>query len=674
MPADLDKATLHAFDTLRNRIAYHDALYYKDARPEIDDQAYDRIKAEFEKLLRAHPQLENRLDPKSRVGDDRSEGFESYAHRIPMLSLDNTYSREDFFHFVERIEKQFANEAFQLTVEPKIDGVAVSLTYENGVLSRALTRGNGTEGDDITQNVKLIQNLPLRINAENSTDIMEVRGEIYMRHREFERINALRKERGQSLYKNPRNLAAGTIKLLDFAEAQKRHLDIVTYGIGAFEPTNSFNSQAEVQERLKDWQFPVLEKFWLAHSSEEAWQCIQALDALRNAFTYPTDGAVIKVNAFSQQGILGSTAKAPRYAIAYKFEAERAETRLKDIQLQIGRTGAITPVALLEPVQLAGTTVSRASLHNEDEILRKDIRIGDSVVVQKAGEIIPQVLSVNLEKRPADSRSFSFAKHLERNHIQAVRDPDGATWRITNTDDPIRRKRTLMHFASRSAMDIENLGSAVIKQLIDRFQLQDLSELYTLKEKDFLELEKFKEKSASNLYRAIEASKSQALWRLIHGVGIPNVGKQAAKDLEYHFKSMDRLQSASYSDLIQIDGIGSTMADSICKWFDQPENQDMLARFKEQGLNLESTVNKSQHPSAQSLANKRFVITGKLPSMSREDAAERIEAAGGKVSSSVSKKTDYVLAGEAAGSKLTQAEALGIPLLTENSFLELLNS
>lgn len=672
MATDLDKATLDAFDALRDRIAHHDALYYKDAQPEIDDQAYDRLKAQFEKLLQTYPELENRLSPNSRIGDDRSEGFESFAHRIPMLSLDNTYSREDFFHFVERIEKQFVAESFQLTIEPKIDGVAVSLTYENGVLSRALTRGNGTEGDDITQNVKLIQSLPKRLATENCPQLMEVRGEIYMRHSEFERINALRKETGQSLFKNPRNLAAGTIKLLDFAEAQKRHLDIVTYGIGAFEPTNSFNSQAEVQARLKDWQFPVLEKFWIAQSTEEAWRYIQTLDELRNAFAYPTDGAVIKVNAFSQQSLLGSTAKAPRYAIAYKFEAERAETRLKDIQLQIGRTGAITPVALLEPVQLAGTTVSRATLHNEDEILRKDIRIGDSVLVQKAGEIIPQVLSVNLDKRPADSQAFSFAEHLEKRNIQAERDPDGATWRITASDDPTRRKRVLMHFASRTAMDIENLGSAVIEQLIDKYQLKDPADLYKLKEEDFLELDKFKEKSASNLSRALEASKSQALWRLIHGIGIPNVGKQAAKDLEFHFKSLDRLELASYSDLIQIDGIGSIMAESICKWFDQPENQRMLAQFKEHGLNLESTANKTQ--GQQNLADKTFVITGKLSSMSREEAAERIEEAGGKVSSSVSKKTDFLLAGEAAGSKLSKAKALAIPVLSEDAFRKLLNS
>ena len=455
-------------------------------------------------------------------------------------------------------------------------------------MTRALTRGNGTEGDDITQNVQLIQDLPHKI--PEGLGFMEIRGEIYMRHDEFERINALRKEKGQDIYKNPRNLAAGTIKLLDYKEAQKRSLNIVTYGIGAFEPQSLFSTQQSIQEKLELWGFPVLEKFWIANNAEEAWSSIEKLDQMRNHFTYPTDGAVIKVNAFSQQKRLGSTAKAPRYAIAYKFEAEKAETRLKDIQLQIGRTGAITPVAILEPVQLAGTTVSRATLHNEDEIMRKDIRIGDTVLVQKAGEIIPQVLSVNLKKRPIDSQIFCFSDHLKALNIEAERDPDGATWRITAKDDPIRRQRALMHFASRPAMDIENLGSAVIEQLIEIFKIKDPSDLYSLTENDFLKLEKFKEKSASNLYRSIQSSKSRDLWRLIHGFGIPNVGKQAAKELESEFKSMEGLQSASYYELIKIDGIGATMAESIRTWFDDTDNQIMLSQLKEAGLSMEAEI------------------------------------------------------------------------------------
>lgn len=657
-----------AFLRLKQIIAHHDDLYYKQANPEIDDQAYDRLKAELEALLEKHPEFKDAQTTLSLVGDDRIDGFQSFKHRLPMLSLDNTYNKDDFFTFAQRLETQFSKETFQLTIEPKIDGVAVSIIYENGVMTRALTRGNGTEGDDITQNVRLIQDLPHTI--PQSSGFMEIRGEIYMRHDEFERINAIRKENGQDIYKNPRNLAAGTIKLLDFEEAQKRSLKIVTYGIGAFEPSSLFSTQQSVQEKLKDWGLPVLEKFWIAKNAEEAWIAIETLDQMRNRFTYPTDGAVIKVNDFSQQRRLGSTAKAPRYAIAYKFEAEKAETRLKDIQLQIGRTGAITPVAILEPVQLAGTTVSRATLHNEDEIKRKDIRIGDTVVVQKAGEIIPQILSVNLDKRKADAQVFCFSDHLKSLNIEAQRDSDGATWRITAKDDPIRRQRALMHFASRPAMDIENLGTAVIEQLIQIFAIKDPSDLYSLSKNDFLKLEKFKEKSANNLYQSIQSSKSQDLWRLIHGIGIPNVGKQAAKDLESEFQSLDRLQSASYSELIQIDGIGATMAESIRTWFDDTDNQFMLTRFKEQGLNMEAIKIESEE--AQTLANKTFVITGKFESMTRDQAGALIEQYGGKVSSSVSAKTDYLVAGESAGSKLDKAQKLGVTIISDQELTQLI--
>ncbi|MDA0848983.1 MAG: NAD-dependent DNA ligase LigA [Verrucomicrobia bacterium] len=657
-----------AFLRLKQLIAHHDDLYYKQANPEIDDQAYDRLKSELEALLEKHPEFKDAQTTLSLVGDDRIDGFQSFKHRLPMLSLDNTYNKDDFFTFAQRLETQFSKETFQLTIEPKIDGVAVSITYESGVMTRALTRGNGTEGDDITQNVRLIQDLPHTI--PQSSGFMEIRGEIYMRHDEFERINAIRKENGQDTYKNPRNLAAGTIKLLDFEEAQKRSLNIVTYGIGAFEPSSLFSTQQSIQEKLKDWGLPVLEKFWIAKDAEEAWTAIETLDQMRNRFTYPTDGAVIKVNDFSQQRRLGSTAKAPRYAIAYKFEAEKAETRLKDIQLQIGRTGAITPVAILEPVQLAGTTVSRATLHNEDEIKRKDIRIGDTVVVQKAGEIIPQILSVNLDKRKADAQVFCFSDHLKSLNIEAQRDSDGATWRITAKDDPIRRQRALMHFASRPAMDIENLGTAVIEQLIQIFAIKDPSDLYSLSKNDFLKLEKFKEKSANNLYQSIQSSKSQDLWRLIHGIGIPNVGKQAAKDLESEFQSLDRLQSASYSELIQIDGIGATMAESIRTWFDDTDNQFMLTQFKEQGLNMEAIKIESEE--AQTLANKTFVITGKFESMTRDQAGALIEQYGGKVSSSVSAKTDYLVAGESAGSKLDKAQKLGVTIISDQELTQLI--
>lgn len=653
---------------LRAEIAKHDRLYYKEALPKIDDQAYDRLKAQLAQLEAANPEFDFGSSPTKSVGDDRLDAFESYRHRIPMLSLDNTYSAEELIEFGQRLQKRFPTHSLTYLVEPKIDGVAVSLTYENGQFVRAASRGNGIEGDDITSNVRNIRNLPNSI--QNAPAILEVRGEIYMRHEEFERINRARAAAGQTLYANPRNLAAGTIKLLDPAESRSRKLDIVLYGVGACEPENFFHSQSEIQQKLKDWRFPVLEKFWLAKGIEDAWKRIEELDTIRQGFTYPTDGAVVKLNDFELQKAAGYTSKAPRWAIAYKFEAERAETLLKEISLQIGRTGAVTPVAILEPVQLAGTTVSRATLHNEDEILRKDIRPGDTVLVQKAGEIIPQVLSVNLDKRPANSLPFIFGDHLKALGIIAERDPAQAVWRIVSKDDPIRQQRALQHFASRACMDIENLGAAVVEQLVNRGLAKTPADLYALTKDQLLELDKFADKSAQNLIAALEASKQCELWQLIHGLGIPHVGKQSAKDLEANFDSLDTIATANEEELETIDGIGSIMAQSIYAWFADRDNQLLIEQLKAHGLNFAST---RQAQSNGALAGKTIVLTGTLPSLTRDEATKLIEAAGGRTSSSVSKKTDYVLAGEATGSKYAKAEKLGITILDENAFKALVD-
>lgn len=654
---------------LRAEIAQHDALYYKDARPAVDDRAYDRLKARLAELEAAHPEFDFGASPTQSVGDDRLDAFESYRHRKPMLSLDNTYSSAELIEFGRRLGKRFPGQTLTYLVEPKIDGVAVSLTYENGRFVRAVTRGNGIEGDDITSNVRGIEGLPESI--ADAPAVLEVRGEIYMRHEEFERINAAREAEGQALYANPRNLAAGTVKLLDPAEARRRKLDIVLYGVGACEPGDYFGSQSEIQQKLKGWRFPVLEKYWLAEGIEDAWKCIEELDTLRQGFAYPTDGAVLKLNDFAQQEEAGFTSKAPRWAIAYKFEAERAETLLKEISLQIGRTGAVTPVAILEPVQLAGTTVSRATLHNEDEIRRKDIRPGDTVLVQKAGEIIPQVLSVNLDKRPAGSRPFHFGEHLKALGIEAERDPSQAVWRIVSKDDPVRQRRALQHFASRGCMDIENLGAAVVEQLVDRGLARTPAELYTLTEAQLLDLDKFAEKSAKNLLDALEASKQRELWQLIHGLGIPHVGKQSAKDLEANFDSLDAIAAATEEQLEAVDGIGGIMAQSIHAWFDDAENRRLIEQLKAQGLNFESG---RQAQAGGPLSGKTLVLTGSLPGMTRDEATRRIEAAGGRTSSSVSKKTDYLLAGEASGSKYAKAEKLGVPILDEAAFRDLLES
>ena len=653
--------------SLRAEIARHDALYYQQAQPEIDDQAYDRLKAELAELEAAHPEFDFEASPTRSVGDDRLEAFESYRHRLPMLSLDNTYSSTELIEFGKRLEKRFPGSQLQFLVEPKIDGVAVSLTYERGNFVRAVSRGNGSEGDDITQNVKHIAGLPDKI--EDAPEVLEVRGEIYMQHREFERINAARESEGLPLYANPRNLAAGTVKLLDPNIARTRKLEIVLYGIGACEPENLFTHQAGIQEALRSWQFPVLEKYWLADEIEDAWRCIEELDTLRKNFSYPTDGAVVKLDDFKLQKEAGFTSKAPRWAIAYKFEAERAETRLKEISLQIGRTGAVTPVAILEPVQLAGTTVSRATLHNEDEIRRKDIRPGDTVLVQKAGEIIPQILSVKLDKRPADSQPFDFGQHLNALGIRAEREPGQAAWRIVSKDDPLRQQRALQHFASRACMDIENLGSAVIEQLVSRGLAKSPADLYQIAADQLLELDKFAEKSAQNLVSAIEASKQRDLWQLIHGLGIPHVGKQSAKDLEAHFRSLDTLSQAEEESLEAVDGVGSIMAQSIHAWFADPENRALIEGLRRHGLNFQS---KAPLNTDGALSGKTFVLTGSLPTLSRDEASARIEKAGGRTSSSVSKKTDFLVAGEAAGSKYAKAEKLGVPILDEAALLQML--
>jgi len=654
---------------LRAEIAKHDRLYYKDATPSIDDQAYDRLKAELATLEAASPEFNFGDSPTQSVGDDRLEAFVSYTHRVPMLSLDNTYSMEALIEFGRRLEKRFPDQTLNYLVEPKIDGVAVSLTYEHGQFVRAVSRGNGAEGDDITSNVRPIAGLPTTI--ENAPDILEVRGEIYMRHEEFERINAIREAAGQQLYANPRNLAAGTIKLLDPAEASARKLDMVLYGVGACEPARYFSHQAEIQEKLKGWGFSVLEKIWLSDGIEQAWLSIEELDTLRQDFSYPTDGAVVKLDDFRLQDEAGVTSKAPRWAIAYKFEAERAETLLKEISLQIGRTGAVTPVAILEPVQLAGTTVSRATLHNEDEIRRKDIRPGDTVLVQKAGEIIPQVLSVIESKRPADSQPFDFGVHLESLGIVAERDPTEAVWRITSKDDPIRQQRALQHFASRACMDIENLGTAVVEQLVSRGLAKNQADLYTLNTEQLLGLEKFAEKSATNLIAALKTSKTRALWQLIHGLGIPHVGKQSAKDLEAHFKSLDAIASATEEQLEKVDGVGSIMAQSLHAWFTEPDHVTLIDRLRDYGLNFQSDRIETGDSA---LAGKIFVLTGSLPNLTRSEASEMIEKVGGRASSSVSKKTDYVIAGEASGSKYAKAVKLEIQILDESAFQALISA
>ena len=659
---------LNRLNYLRAEITRHDELYYRESRSEVTDIEYDALKQELIELEAAHPQLAAGKTPSTQVGDDRVEGFAKYQHRLPMLSLENTYNQDEVAEFHNRLKKWFPDTPLEYTVEPKIDGVAVSLTYERGKFIRAVTRGNGVEGDDITHNIRPIQSLQKQLVGDRIPDSMEIRGEVYMTHNEFQRINQLRETQGLPLFANPRNLTSGTVKQLE--NIRDRQLNIILYGLGYCEP-QQFVSQSEFIRQLQRWNLPTTQNYWLASALNDIHNCIETIDTLRHTLDYDTDGAVIKLNNLKMQQQAGATAKAPRWAIAYKFAAEQAETRLKAIRVQIGRTGAITPVAELDPVQLAGTTVSRATLHNEDEIKRKDIRPGDTVIVQKAGEIIPQVLRVVTSKRPANSQPFDFADFLRQQNICAHRQPGQSVWRLTDKQSPEQIKRGILHYASRTCMDIENLGKAVVEQLVDKQLIADVADLYALTIDDLLPLEKLALRSSENLLNAIERSKQQPLWRFIHGLGIQHVGAQSAKELAHHFKQLDALMTAVTDDLTAIEGVGTVMAESIHNFFSDPANQRLIQRLQSAGLNPNQTSEKSKQTTP--FTGKTFVITGTLPTLSRTEATALIEQAGGKCSSSVSQKTSFLLAGDSAGSKLSKAQQLGIEILDEQRFFEMLD-
>lgn len=649
-------------EQLREAIRRHDELYYRQATPEIEDVDYDELKRELAELEAAHPEWDSETSPTQEVGDDRVEGFASYRHRLPMQSLDNTYSKDEFFAFVARVEKALELEDASLTVEPKIDGVAVSLTYERGKLKRAVTRGNGIEGDDVTANVLFIKELPRELKGGTIPEAIEIRGEIFMTNEEFARVNAERSEAGLETFKNPRNLAAGTVKMLDRKEVAKRRLTIVLYGLGDCRPA-IVSSQREYRQQLVDWGLPVVDRFWEARGAEAAWAAIEELDRERLGYAFPTDGAVVKVDRFDQQDQLGATSKAPRWAIAFKFAAEQAETRLERITIQVGRTGVLTPVAELRPAQLAGTTVSRATLHNREEMARKDVRVGDTVIVEKAGEIIPAVVRVVFEKRPDDSVPFAFPETCPACGSEVVQLEGEVAVRCLNVECPDQVRGRLEHFASRQCLDIEGLGVAVVDQLVARGLVSNFSDIYGLTYEDALGLDKFAEKSARNLLAAIEASKGVELWRLLHGLGIPQVGSAAAKDLAKAFGGTRELAAASLEELVAVDGIGEKTASGIVAYFADERNRSAIEALYAAGMNPEAPPRPSAEEAV--LAGKTFVITGTLPNLKRDEAKALIESKGGKVAGSVSKKTDYLVAGEAAGSKLSKAESLGVAVIDE---------
>jgi DNA ligase (NAD+) len=668
---------------LRATVAHHDELYYRRAKPEITDYDYDQLKQELAGLEKLFPEAAEAVGgqtPTARVGDDRTEGFVRVKHRLAMTTLDNTYDESELRDFHARLAKTLGADDLAYTVEPKIDGVAVSLTFEHGKLVRAVTRGDGEEGDDVTANVRTIRGLPHALHGEPVPSVIEIRGEIFLREEEFRRINQLQEDAGEPVYANPRNLAAGTLKQLDSQLIASRRLEIVLYGLGYCEPA-VVDSQSAYHEQLKAWKLPVVEAFWTVRGIDAVWATIQELDRLRRGFAYGTDGAVVKLDLFAQQahkkvGYRGTDAEgraesarklSPRWACAYKFAPDRAETRVRDISIQVGRTGALTPVAELEPVFLAGTTVKRATLHNADEIARKDVRVGDAVLIEKAGEIIPAVVAVLLEKRPPDSQPYAFPRQCPVCHTPVVRAEGEVVWRCPNPSCPEKVRRRLEHFASKACLDIDGLGEEMVDLLLKKGLIKTIPDIFRLKVEDLLPLKKSGEVWARNLIAGIEARRTADLWRVIHGLGIPQVGSAAAKDLARTFRSLEALAEAPEADLVRIGGFGEKTANAVRRWFADPDNRALVRDLQAAGIRPEPPAAASN-----ALAGKTFVLTGTLPTLSREAASEKIEAAGGKVSGSVSKKTHYVVAGEDAGSKLEKAKALGVPVLDEAAFLELL--
>jgi DNA ligase (NAD+) len=655
---------------LREQIRRHDHLYYVEAKPEISDREYDKLYDELKKLEEQFPELVTPDSPTQRVGGQPLKEFKSVRHLAPMLSLDNTYSVEELREFDARVRKLLPNERIEYVLEPKIDGVSVSLRYENGRFTVGATRGDGTTGDDVTTNLKTIRAIPLQLDVKNPPKLLDVRGEIFMPIDGFKKLNADRERAGEEKFANPRNAAAGSLKQLDPRIVAKRPLSAVFYAVGVAEGV-AFKTQKQVLETLKEYGFPTPQYWWLCQNIEEVIERADELQKLESKFPYEIDGAVVKVNHLEQWRRLGTTAKAPRFAIAYKYSHEQAQTKLLGITVQVGRTGTLTPVAELEPVFLAGSTISRATLHNEEEIKRKDIRIGDTVIIEKAGEVIPAVIGVVKEKRTGKEKEFKMPKQCPACGGPVRRDPEFVAWRCENMSCPAQLKRTIGHFAARNAMDIEGLGWALVEQLVDEKLVRDVADVYSLTVEQLAKLERMAEKSATNVVNAIAESKNRELWRLIHGLGILHVGEGAAQKLAEHFRDLDALARASVEELQQIEDVGPVMAKSIHDFFRNPRNRAVIEKLRKAGVKMKEKA-APKAAATGPFAGKTVVITGTLAKFSRDEAKEALRKRGAHVTDSVSKKTDFLVVGEEAGSKLDKARALGVKILDEAEFLRML--
>ncbi len=651
---------------LHDLIKYHDKLYYDQAKPEITDFEYDRLYRELKDLEAEYPSLKTKDSPTQKVGESASKNFKSVAHRVPMLSLDNTYSLEELKEFDERVQKGLGGEKYQYVCELKIDGVSIELIYEKGQLSHAVTRGDGEKGDDVLENVKNIPSLPMKLKGSNVPDRVEIRGEVFFTAKDFEAINKEREEADLPLFANPRNTAAGTLKTIDPTESAKKPLHILLYYV--FSPEKlPFDTQDESLEWLKKMGFPEDKHYRLCKNIEQVHDYCGEYEKKRGQICFDCDGVVLKINDFKQREKLGTTSKIPRWAIAFKFAAQKAETTLKAITLQVGRTGAITPVAELEPVQLEGTTVSRATLHNEDEIARKDLRVGDRVIVEKGGMVIPKVLQSLPEKRKGNEKVFKMPTTCPACGSKLEREEGEAAWRCENAACEAQVERRIEHFCGRDALDIRWAGPAVVRQLLDEKLIRDYADLYELKQSDVADLERKAEKSAQNLIGQIEESRKRTLGRLLFGLGIRHVGVHIAEIIASRYKDLWSASEAAEEELTATDGIGPIVAHSIAAFFANPANVKILKKLEKGGVNFKRL--KEEEPSGeQPFAGKTFVFTGELKGYSRSEAEGIAKKLGAKASGSVSKLTSYVVAGEAAGSKLKKAKELGVEVLTEDKF------
>lgn len=659
---DLENARKSA-EELRKKLNYHAKKYYEEDNPEITDYEYDMMLRELEGIELAYPELVTEDSPTQRVGGAALNKFTPVTHEVPMESLHDSFSEEELFDFDRKVREVVPKVSY--VVEPKFDGLSVSLEYRNGIFVRGSTRGDGSVGEDVTENLRTIKTIPKKLTR--AVPFLEVRGEVYMSNESFLKLLERQELNEEKPFKNPRNAAAGSLRQKDSRITAQRELDIYVFNIQQIEGV-ALNTHKESLDYLTELGFHTPPFYNCYDDMDDVVKEIQRIGKQRGGFSFPVDGAVIKVNAFHDRELIGSTSKFPKWAEAFKYPPEEKETALLDIEINVGRTGVLTPTGLFEPVLLAGTTVSRATLHNEDFIKEKDIRIGDTVVLRKAGEIIPEVVSVKAHK--PDSKPYQMPEHCPSCGSKVQREPGEAALRCDNTQCPAQLLRHLIHFVSRDAMDMEGLGPAVLEQLVAHQLVSSPVDLYSLNKEALVDLERMGEKSEENLLNAVEKSKGNDFYRFIYALGIRHIGLRAAKLLTQRFPTIDQILKATPEEIAAIDGFGQIMAESAAYYFSLPETRTLIDSFRTKGVNLESF--EKEESKDLRFSGKTFVLTGALPTYTRAEAGKMIEDRGGKVSSSVSKKTSFVLAGEEAGSKLTKAQKLGVPIISEEEFLAML--